>query len=38
MIKHISNAIIKSKCDKRAYRFIQLTNQMKCLLVSDSDS
>ncbi len=38
MIKQISNAIIKSKCDKRAYRYIQLANQMKCILVSDADS
>ena len=35
MLKKISNAIKKSRCDKRNYRYITLDNQMRCLLVQD---
>lgn len=37
MIKSLSNAIKKSKFDDRHYRYIQLSNRMRCLLVYDKD-
>ena len=30
--------IIKSKCDNRTYKYLRLTNQMRCLLISDMEA
>ena len=38
MIKHISTQLKKSRCNKRDYRYIQLKNEMKCMLVQDPES
>lgn len=37
MAKVISNDIRKSKLDDREYRYIQLENKMRCVLVHDKD-
>ena len=37
MRKTLSNSIKKSKLDDRLYRYVQLNNQMRCLLVHDKD-
>ena len=30
--------IIKSKCDKREYKYIKLPNEMRCILISDPEA
>ena len=37
MIKALSNQIIKSKLDDRLYRYVKLSNNMRCVLVHDKD-
>ena len=37
MIKFLSNSIIKSRLDDRSYRFLKLSNNLRCILVSDKD-
>ena len=37
-MKERSDNIKKGGCDERAYRYIKLTNNVKCILVSDVDS
>ena len=34
----MSNALRKSPSDKRNYRYIKLQNQLKCLLVQDTET
>ena len=34
----VSNQIKKSQADKRNYRYIKLPNQMKCILVQDTEA
>jgi len=34
----VSNALLKSPSDKRHYRYIKLANQIKCLLVQDTET
>jgi insulysin len=38
MLLHVCNTIKKSRLDQNKYRYIQLSNKMRCLLVSDSDT
>ena len=38
MLLHVSNAIKKSRLDTNKYRYIQLENKMRCLLVQDEDT
>jgi len=37
MIRTLSNQIKKSKLDDRVYRYVQLNNCMRCLMVQDVD-
>ena len=37
-LKQVSDAIRKSQFDKRNYRYIKLENNLKCLLVEDTES
>lgn len=30
--------IIKSKCDLRTYKYMQLSNKMRCILISDKEA
>ena len=30
--------IIKSKCDKRMYKHIKLSNKLRCILISDQEA
>ena len=30
--------IIKSRCDKRVYKYLKLDNKMRCVLISDRDA
>ena len=30
--------IIKSKCDKRIYKHLKLSNRMRCILISDKEA
>mmetsp|Transcript_114709 Transcript_114709/g.159267 ORF Transcript_114709/g.159267 Transcript_114709/m.159267 type:complete len:121 (+) Transcript_114709:53-415(+) len=30
--------IIKSECDERSYKYIQLANQIECILISDPEA
>ena len=34
----VSNALRKSPSDKRNYRYIKLSNHLKCMLVSDAET
>lgn len=38
MFKSISNQILKGKLDDRLYRYVRLSNSLKCLLVHDKDT
>jgi insulysin len=38
MLSHVINTIKKSRLDTNSYRYVQLGNKMRCLLVSDTDT
>lgn len=37
LLKHLSNTLRKSKLDDRLYRYLRLSNSLRCLLISDQD-
>ena len=38
MINHISNNIKKNKKDDREFRYLRLSNGIKCMIVHDKDA